>query len=301
MTTKRSKRVSSIPDKKHFEALKPFVKRIAVGSARQSFFTLCVKASLAKCFEFNLAVRSEKNLDESFFWMPALRGICEDLIVLNFVKTMPRSDRDKLILRLMAHDIHSRISLQDRFFKEIRIHQPVLRIKEVGNQISALESEIQQIWKKHGWNLARGSMPQIRQIAERQGQPVLASLYDYLYRSTSAAVHFNVQSLLRSGWGPSKVEFTFSTKNFSRYFRSYARVYGAFLFCVYFEFFSRSLRPGSAVTRRVADIRKELLLAPRWPEMVTFEEMNLEPPKTNIILETLMAVIESEKRKRLIS
>lgn len=301
MTTTKSKRVPSIPDKKHFEALTPFVKRVAVGSARQSFFTLCVKASLAKCFEFNLAVRSKNNLDESFFWMPALRGICEDLIVLNFVKTMPRPDREKLVLKLMAHDVHSRISLQDRFFKEIHIHQPVLRIEDVVNRISALESEIQQIWTRHGWNLTRGSMPQIRQIAERQGQPVLASLYDYLYRSTSAAVHFNVQSLLRSGWGPSKVEFTFSTKNFSPYFRSYARVYGAFLFCVYFEFFGRFLRPGSVVTHRVAEIRKELLLAPRWPEMVTFEEMNIEPPKTNIILETLLAVVESEKRKRLIS
>lgn len=300
MATKKIQRESSIPDKKHFEALKPFVERFAVGSSRQSFFTLCVKASVAKCFEFNIAVRSKNDLDESFFWMPALRGICEDIIVLNFVKTLPRSDRDKLILKLMAHDVHSRISLQDKFFKEIHIHQPVLRIKDVANQIATLESEIQQLWKRHGWNLTRGTMPQTRQIADRQGQPVLASLYDYLYRSTSAAVHFNVQSLLRSGWGPSITEFTFSTRNFSRYFRSYTRIYGAFLFCVYFEFFARFLRPGPVVTRRVAKIRKELLLAPRWPEMVTFEEMNLEPPKSNLILETLVAVVESEKRKRLI-
>lgn len=291
----------SIPDKKHFDALRSFVEGTAVGSIRQSFFSLCVKASLAKCFEFNLAVRSKENLDESFFWMPALRGICEDLIVLNFVKTMPRPDREKLVLTLMAHDVHSRVALQDKFFKEIHIHQPVLRIKDVATRISGLESEIQQLWKKHGWGLSRGTMPQMRQIAERQGQPVLASLYDYLYRSTSAAVHFNVQSLLRSGWGPSKVEFKFSTKNFSLYFRSYARVYGAFLFCVYFEFFGRFLRPGAKVTGRVGEIRKELLLAPRWPEMVTFEEMNLKPPKTNLILETLLAIIESEKRKRLIS
>ena len=79
-------KTQSILDKKHFEALRPFITRISVGSVRQPFFTLCIKASLAKCFEFNIAVRSKKNLDESFFWMPALRGICEDLIVLNFVK-----------------------------------------------------------------------------------------------------------------------------------------------------------------------------------------------------------------------
>jgi GNAT superfamily N-acetyltransferase len=112
MTTKRNKREPSIPDKKYFEALKPFVKRVAVGSARQSFFTLCVKASLAKCFEFNLAVRNVKNLDESFFWMPALRGICEDLIVLGKsivvaglggVVTVPTAQRRGFARRLVQH------------------------------------------------------------------------------------------------------------------------------------------------------------------------------------------------------
>jgi len=63
MATKKMHREPSIPDKKHFEALKPFVEKVAVGTSRQSYFTLCVKASLAKCFEFNLAVRSKKDLD----------------------------------------------------------------------------------------------------------------------------------------------------------------------------------------------------------------------------------------------
>ena len=139
---KKSQPTRSIPDKENFEALRPFVEKVALGSIRQSFFSLCVKASLAKCFEFNLAVRRRGNLEEAFFWMPALRGICEDLIVLNFVKGMPRSDRDKLILKLMAHDVHSRVSLQDKFFREIHIHQPVLRIKDVATRISVLESEI---------------------------------------------------------------------------------------------------------------------------------------------------------------
>ncbi|MGH3848465.1 MAG: hypothetical protein ACRDRT_01975, partial [Pseudonocardiaceae bacterium] len=78
-------------------------------------------------------------------------------------------------------------------------------------------------------------------------------------------------------------------------------VYGAFLFCVYFEFFGNFLRPGPKVTNRVNEIRKELLMTPRWPEMVTFEEMNLPTPKRNILMVTLVAVIEAEKRRRLIS
>jgi hypothetical protein len=83
-------------------------------------------------------------------------------------------------------------------------------------------------------------MPQIRQIAEKQGRHHLAILYDYLYRLTSAGVHFGVQSLLRSGWGNPK-QFVFSTKNFDAYFANYCSLYGAFLFCLYFEFFFTSL------------------------------------------------------------
>lgn len=302
MATKKPHPSRPISDRKHFQALKPFMQKVSIGSIRRPFFSLCVKASIAKCFEFNVAVRKKREFDDAFFWMPALRGICEDLIVLNFVKDMPHADREQLIRSLMSHDVHSRAKSQEVFFSQTRAHQPVLRIKDVSTKLATIESNAQRIWNAHGWpGLQHGTMPQIRQIAERQGQPVLASLYDYLYRLTSAAVHFNVQSLLRSGWGPSKANFTFSTKNFQIYYASYTRVYGSFLFCVYFEFFGKFLKPGPKVTRIVNEIRKELLLEQRWPEMVTFEEMNLKPPEPNILMQTLFLVMESEKRKRLIS
>src|SRR5207244_2158230 len=110
--------------------------------------------------------------------------------------------------------------------------------------LATLEEQIQAIWNRHGWpGLKTGTMPQVRQIADKQSKPILATLYDFLYRLTSAGVHFNVQSLLRSGWGPTKEVFTFSSHNFDRYFAAYASIYGAFLFCVYFEFFDQFLNP----------------------------------------------------------
>lgn len=301
MAKKKSQQDRVAPDKKYFEALKPYMQKVAVGrSGKNQMFSLCIKASFAKCYEFNLLVRNRRETHEAFFWLPTLRGICEDVIVLNFIKGMPRTDREQLIGLLMSHDIHSRIDLQNKFFHDIRPQQPVLRIKDVATKIADLESKIQVIWNAHGWpGLKRGTMPQIRQIAEKQKQPVLARLYDYLYRLTSGSVHFNVQSLLRSGWG-SKKQWTFSTANFHPYYVAYARVYGAFLFCVYFEFFGRFLRPKADVSKTVSEIRKSLLTEWRWPEMVTFEEMNIKPPDGNLILQSVMTILQAEQRKRLI-
>jgi hypothetical protein len=77
---------------------------------------------------------------------------------------------------------------------------------------------------------------------------------------------------LESGWGDLKGEMTFSPKNFHLYFSAFGRVYGSYLFCLYFELFGRWLRPSKSESEIVASIRESQFLEPRWPEMVTFEE-----------------------------
>jgi uncharacterized protein DUF5677 len=300
MKERRRESKKKCPDPQLFEKLKSFMDKVAVGGlGRNQLFSLCVKASVAKCYEFNLHVR---RTSDAFFSLPSLRGICEDLIVLNYVKRLPRTDRENLIRLLMDHDVHSRIKSQDTFFSAVRPQQPVLRVKDVDAHITAVESKIRTIWNRHGWpRLQHGTMPQIRQIAEKQGQPVLASLYDYLYRLTSAGVHFNVQSLLRSGWGSSIDQCTFSTQNFDRYFAAYAKIYGAFLFCIYFEFFGRFLKPGSSITKTISEIRKAVFLESRWPEMVTFEEMNLPMPEDNFLGRIILSVMQAESNNRFIA
>ena len=269
---------------------------------RHKLFSLCVKASACKCFEFNLAVPGIARGKRAFFAMSSLRGICEDLIVLRYISRIPSKDREELVIALSQHELGTRLKLQDMFFTAIRPQQPVLRHKDVDSVIASSGVAARSIWNRHGWrNLQSGAIPPIRQIAERQGLHQLAILYDYLYRLTSAGVHFSVQALLRSGWGQSPPQFVFSTKHFNPYFAGYCSLYGAFMFCLYFEFFATVLKPGAKERKIVDAIRQDVLFTPRWPEMVTYEEMNEKPPTAGETVRMLVSAFQAVSRKRLIS
>lgn len=215
---------------------------------------------------------------------------------------MPSVDREALIAALMGHEMATGIKLQDNFFAAIRPQQPVIRLNDADGRIASNEAAARVVWNRHGWpNLEKGAMPQIRQIAEKQGLPVLSILYDYLYRLTSSGVHFSVQSLIRSGWGASPKRFQFSTRHLQPYFSAHCVIYGAFMFCLYFEFFGSILRPPPSVSAIVAKIREILLFTPRWPEWVTFEEMNLKVPERGTILRMILSAFQAETSKRLVS
>jgi hypothetical protein len=179
---------------KHFGDLMSYMAKVAKGStSRHSKYSLCVKASVTKCFEFNLANRRIARFKDAFFAMASLRGICEDLIVLRYIGRMPSKDREQIIAALSQYDNHTRMKLQHAFFAAVRPQQPVLRAQNDDTALAASELAARRIWNQHGWpNLQKGAMPQVRQIAEKQGLHQLAVLYDYVYRLTSGSVHFNV-------------------------------------------------------------------------------------------------------------
>jgi hypothetical protein len=282
--------------------MRSYIGRVGKGSLkRNTLYSLCIKASLAKCYEFNQAIPSMDRSKSAFFAMPALRGICEDLIVLRYIGTLPPSDRAELLHALTAHQLAKRVKIQDIFFRSFRPQQPVLRFKDADSQITSSEAAAQAVWRRNGWpNMQRNEMPPVRQIAQKQGLHHMAVLYDYLYRLTSANVHFGVQSLLRSGWGPTPNAFVFSTQNFSGYFEQYCSLYGAFLFCLYFEFFGRLLRPDQRQRENVQNIRHNIFMSPRWPEMVTFEEMNQKPPEDGQMFRLVISAAQTTMQRHLI-
>jgi len=286
----------------NFRSLKKYMSIVATHDLRRpNMFAACVKASVCKCYEFNLAVPQIAKTGNAFFAISSLRGICEDLIVLHYIASLPAPDREALVQSLSSAELSTRIKLQDDFFTSFRPQQPVLRMQDATKAIDASEAKARAIWNKHGWpNLSRGSIPQVQQIAEKQGEHQLAILYDYLYRLTSGGVHFNVQSLLRSGWGPLP-NLAFSARHFHRYFAEYCSLYGAFMFCLYFEFFQGLLRAGKKQRDCIDKIRQEVLFTPRWPEMVTYEEMNLKPPEGGQSTRMIMSAFQAVTRKRLIS
>ncbi len=293
----------------HSEEMRQFIEAATKGHVRRrGAFSLALRASLAKSYHFNVVIRQKRFKSEAtpFFLVPSLRGICEDLIVLNFVKQMPPTDRDELIWSMAQYTVAAKIRSQAEFFREARPFQRVINPDPF--DVDMWEERARCVWRRHGWpNLRRGLMPQIRQIAERQHLGVLPALYDYLYRMTSGMVHFDVHVLFRSGWGPinkrgSKLEYIqFSPENFASYYHSFARVYGAYTFLLYFEFFAGFLRPGPTIRPELSNARLSLRAMPRWPEMVTWEEMNLTPRRSDFLSRFATLVHARDQADRLIT
>jgi hypothetical protein len=120
---------------------------------------------------------------------------------------MSNADRNQLILLLLQQELEARIGEQSRFFELARRDQPVIQPGMIDE--TKTEDAIREIWKRNGWaGLTSGWKPTTRQIAEKNHVDILTTLYDYLYRLTSGAVHFNPQVLLRTGWGKPIVRFS---------------------------------------------------------------------------------------------
>jgi hypothetical protein len=65
----------------------------------------------------------------------------------------------------------------------------------------------------------------------------------------------------------------------ANYHKTFCQIYGTLLFTFYFEFFSDEIAALPTEQAIMVNIRKCLLEEMRWPEMITFEEMNLPVPK----------------------
>jgi hypothetical protein len=284
---------------KRLREIKPFIQTLSqarAGARKDRAFLYCLRASLSKSFEFCLEAHQGRTNCIAFFLVPSLRSICEDLIVLSYMTKMPSADRNEIVLLLMEQELASGIDIQSKFFELARPDQRVIR-RAAGDK-TKIEDSIRQIWKRNGWaGLTSSWMPSTRQIAQKNQVDVLATLYDYIYRLTSGAVHFNPRVLFRTGWG--KPILHFSTKNFDKYYGAYARTYGLFLFCCYFELFGRFLRPNKRIAGLVTELRFDLLSAFRWPEMITHEEMDLSLPESgDNILRVTYRYVDAQRRKR---
>jgi len=206
--------------------IQPFIQTTAQASIRLKGreFVNCLRASLSKSFEFCLEAYKDRTNHIAFFLAPSLRSICEDLVVLSYLANkMSRADRNELVSLLFQQELSSQLAAQSKFFDLTRPEQSVIQPRAIDKR--KIEDSIRQIWKRNGWaGLISSWKPTIRQIAEKNHIDVLTTLYDYIYRLSSGAVHFNPRVLLRTGWGrPAQ----FSPKNFSKYYVAYARVWAS--------------------------------------------------------------------------
>lgn len=198
------------------------------------------------------------------------------MIALSFIGRFTPQARESYVKLRLSLDRSEGIRAQRNFFASNNPFQPV-----VGNKLSAEEASLhvaearqalRQFWKGQG--AAKKDGPSIRDMAEQVG---LISSYEYIYFAASNFLHFNPHALMRTGWGKEEGPFVFGTGNFSLYYKDLSRFYAA---CIYLGFCS-SFADYLGQDRRVlrASMVEELLEDfQRWPELVTFEELNLKPP-----------------------
>lgn len=256
------------------EPLRPFVERTAtVGFPSKNLFSSCLKSSLVKAFEF-VDLASKQKPDSAFFLVPALRSITEDIIYFRFLRDCPHDSCERAIKNMRILEIYRKLKEQEIFFQTFRPFQRFLAQANAGEEnIKEIKKDLLKFWKDNGLELVpKSAIPNIREMAEKSDMGLLKVVYDFIYRLTSGAVHFNPQILLRSVWGdvPSH---TFSYKRMGSYYLDLIQIYGVYLLCLHFELFEQALKPGREEKDTVAELRNYILEKPRWPEMVTFEEM----------------------------
>lgn len=278
------------------DPLRPLVKRIATVCSIENSFLNCLISSFVKTFEF-VDLASKQEPETAFFMVPALRGITEDIIYFRFLSPFPNKIRGQVVSDMHLLELSKKSQQQNSFFKTFRPVQPVL--PQMNFNEEEIKDRLRLFWRQNGWpNLYGREVPPVRQIAEKSEPGLLEVVYDFIYRLTSNMVHFDPQVLLRAGWGKiPEGPITFSYSHMGPYYLAVSRIYGSCLLCLYFEFFDKFLGPSQEEEKAVAELRRYLLVACRWPEMVTFEEMNLPVPfaESNIILRATLTVMMEEE------
>ena len=259
------------------DPLRPFVKRIAtVRSPMQKLYSYFLRASFVRAFEF-VDIASKQKSNSAFFLVPALRGITEEIIYLRFLSRFAHESREQVVYNMIQLEVEKGLKYQKSFFQTFRPFQPILPLATIDT--TDIKDQLRSFWQKNGWPRLNQEIPPTREIAEKSDPVLLHIVYDFIYRLTSGTVHFNPQVLLRSGWGNDSACITFSSRNMGAYYLAVSQIYGSYLLCLYFELFGRFLRPNQKEKYAVKEVRGYLLSVFRWPEMITFEEMNIDVPQ----------------------
>ena len=180
-------------------------------------------------------------------------------------------------------EVKERIVKQWDFFHKYRPFQPVI---DKGYSFDEAKSDVQSIWQTHGWPnfevKAKKLMPPTADLARKLAPGILDVLYEFIFRLTSGTVHFSPQTLLRMSWGTiddkNNISGSISVNHMTNYHKTFCQIYGTLLFSFYFEFFSNEIVATPTEQKIVVDLRKCVLQEMRWPEMLTFEEMNQPVP-----------------------
>jgi hypothetical protein len=246
---------------------------------KDSLLITIKKAAFVRNLEYNLQV-NKKDETNFYFLMPFLRGLSEDYIALKFITQRIESiDQDDFIKYFMTNDLVKSINAQENFFDKVRVHQQIVipkTVPSVYENHNISKEKIKELSIKYKW--PNNKIPNLFELAKSVG---LEEFYKYFYHSTSRIVHFNPQLLLRLGWGIepgvsfAESTYKFSTENLEKYYAFFCKFYGWYIFSKLYEDLKKDfLEFNENIESAIAKIEAEFENL-RWPELVTFEELNI--------------------------
>lgn len=261
------------------DGLESAIKAIGYRNVKEvGFYKTTLSAALVKSYEFMKLSANHDNESKVYFTLGSLRGICEEFIVLSFLKDLEPMERDKVVEVSMNLKVQESLRRQKSFFARERVFQPIIQpVDNSEDLIAKFKQELKDVGERtEAWS-KKTPMPKIHKMAEDLD---LGDFYQYFYTLSSETVHFNPRMLLRMGWSEKDdmENFQFSTDNFSQYYREYGLVYSTLLFIRFTNQFHEIMNLSSDVMELVNELEKKLEARLRWPEPVTFEEMNEEGP-----------------------
>lgn len=248
---------------------------VTVDSLEDRMLNALIQAAVSRCIDFNMtANRLSGRAEEAFFLVSNLRGICEDLIYLTYLCRMEQEQAKELVRILVRKNTAEGLVVQRKFFDTNNPFQPVLggHSSVLDEQKARCRTEYRRFWASLG--ISRHGGPTIQEMAARVG---LTSTYDFIYFAASNFVHFNPQVLFRTGWGDVEGPMVFSIRHMHRYYRSFCSFYGAVLFVGFEASFGTDYFE-TALDNEIDRLVDLIGNVQRWPEVITFEEMNETPP-----------------------
>lgn len=252
---------------------------------KNNLFKNIVRAAYIKSYEFSYHVSKSETSNGSYFEMATLRGICEDLIAIKYLLTHPPKVRNQKAIFLTNYNLQLSLIKQYRYFEKSNPGQIIVnpnglmseeRMRFVDNKPYSYQKALKQ-----GYD----TIPSTYKMAKETSY---LDLYNYIYYSTSSLVHFSPDVLLKMGWGEPNDKkqcknLGFSTNNFSEYYRAVNNIWGLILLVEQTKVVKRYLRLNKNITSEIRIIGKHLNEID-WPEMVTFEHLNISPPSSIIRL-----------------
>lgn len=267
--------------------------KVAQGTAGSpDLFLYATKAALVRSYEFLCHIPNVDN-EIAFFMMPFLRGVCEDYIVLKFFHSKLGIDVDEAIRIKLEEDLYRSAISQWDFFEANRPDQKLYYKEDFRSEEQKAKDQLKNFLRNRNIQTqGRSSLPSVRKMADESN---LLELYDYVYHATSSLVHFNPRVLLRMGWGDLP-NITLSVKNFGKYYKHFTCFYGAYMFLQLCEWSVDLGIVEKTVAPKLDIIAKLIQDEPHWPELVTFEEMNIGG-LTRILLYKSPSQVKTEAEK----